>query len=153
MVLGANTDTIIAQAQLESQPVTIIKNDKWKNGLGSSISRGVAYILDRQKNVSGILVCLADQPLLSSAYYKEMLHVYKTDKVPIVATGYPNKSGVPAVFNSDVARELIALKEDYGAKHLMAKYKNKMVVLDAGEQIMDIDTPETYSALYKKHNF
>ena len=152
MVLGANADLIIEKANLTSQPVTIIQNDQWEKGLGSSISCGVSAILEQNNTIAGILVCLADQPLVTSAYYKTMLEVFKADEVPIVATRYPNKSGVPAIFNTDVARELTSLSADYGARHLMARYKNKMVVLDAGDQITDIDTPETYSALYNKHN-
>ncbi len=152
LVLGANADFIVEKSKLASQPVTIIRNKAWENGLGSSISCGVAQILEQHGNLDGILICLADQPLLTSVYYKELLHVFKTERVPIAASGYPNKSGVPAVFNSEVAKELIALNEDFGAKHLMAKYKNKMVILDAGQQIMDIDTPQTYNALFKKHN-
>jgi molybdenum cofactor cytidylyltransferase len=72
--------------------------------------------------------------------------------MPIVATKYPKKSGVPAVFSIEIARELIHLNEDHGARHLMSKYKDSMIALDAGEQITDIDTPETYKLLYVQHN-
>lgn len=152
MVLGANSEFIKTQSALASQPVTLIENKAWQNGLGSSISCGIDYVLKQQQQFDGILICLADQPLLTSAYYIELLARFKSCNAPIVATKYPNKSGVPAVFSVEVARELIHLKEDYGARYLMSKYKDKMLVLDAGQQIVDIDTIETYNQLYQTHN-
>ncbi len=152
MVLGANSELIKTESELASKPVTLLKNERWQNGLGSSISFGIDYVLKQQHRFDGILICLADQPLLTSAYYTEMLALFKMSSVPIVATKYPNKSGVPAIFSRELARELIHLDQDYGARYLMSKYKDKMIVLDAGGQIVDIDTPETYTALYQKHN-
>jgi molybdenum cofactor cytidylyltransferase len=152
MVLGANSEFIKTESQLVSKPVTLLKNERWQNGLGSSISCGIDYVLKQQQQFDGILICLADQPLLTSAYYTEMLELFKMGSVSIVATKYPNKPGVPAIFSIELARELIYLKEDYGARHLMSKYKDEMIVLDAGAQIVDIDTPETYTALFQKHN-
>ncbi len=152
MVLGANSEFIKTHSDLASQPVTLIKNKGWQNGLGSSISCGIDYVLKQQHQFDGILICLADQPMLTSAYFTELIELFKTSSACIIATKYSNKSGVPAIFSVELARELIHLKEDYGARFLMSKYKDEMLVLDAGELIVDIDTPETYTALYQKHN-
>lgn len=152
MVLGANSEYIRTEAKLYSQPVTVIQNNNWKSGLGSSISCGTDYILKQQQQLDGILICLADQPLLTNAYYSKLIALFTAGNVPIVATKYPNKSGVPAVFSIELARELIHLTEDYGARYLMSKYKERMITLDAGDKIVDIDTRETYSALYQEHN-
>lgn len=152
MVLGANSDLIEAELKLVKQPVALIKNEKWQKGLGSSIACGIDFILEQEHTIDGILICLADQPLLTDVYYKKLLQIFRTNDVAIVATKYPNKSGVPAVFSTKIAQELIHLNEDYGARRIMSKYKDNMIVLDAGEQIMDIDTPETYEHLYKQHN-
>ena len=152
MVLGANSDLIEAELKFVKQPVALIKNEKWQKGLGSSIACGIDFILEQEHTIDGILICLADQPLLTDVYYKKLLQIFRTNDVAIVATKYPNKSGVPAVFSTKIAQELIHLNEDYGARRIMSKYKDNMIVLDAGEQIMDIDTPETYEHLYKQHN-
>lgn len=152
MVLGANSDLIEAELKLVKQPVALIKNEKWQKGLGSSIACGIDFILEQEHTIDGILICLADQPLLTDVYYKKLLQIFRTNEVAIVATKYPNKSGVPAVFSTKIAQELIHLNEDYGARRIMSKYKDNMIVLDAGEQIIDIDTPETYEHLYKQHN-
>ncbi len=152
VVLGANANIIEEALTLSSQPITCITNETWQNGLGSSIARGVAHILKQEQDIDGILICLADQPLLTSSYYKELIRVFTSNEVPIVATRYPNKSGVPAIFKTEIAQELIHLKEDHGARYMMSKYKETLLALDAGDQIVDIDTPETYKRIYKQHN-
>lgn len=152
MVLGANSQVIKTESNLLTHPVTLIENKTWEKGLGSSIACGIDAIVKQEKDINGILICLADQPLLNTDYYKKLIRVFKTNKVPIVATKYLNKSGVPAIFRTEIAQELLHLKEDYGARHILTKYKENMLVLDAGEQITDIDTPETYRQLYKQHN-
>lgn len=152
MVLGANADVIQTNLNLSEEPITLIKNKNWKNGLGSSIACGIEFILNLDGTYDGILICLADQPLLSSLYYQEMIDVFNANSAAIVATKYPKKSGVPAIFNTETARELIHLKEDYGARHLMTQYKDNSIILSAGENILDIDTMETYNLVYKQHN-
>jgi len=152
VVLGANANIIEEALTLSSQPITCITNETWQNGLGSSIACGVAHILKQEQDIDGILICLADQPLLTSSYYKELIRVFTSNEVPIVATRYPNKSGVPAIFKTEIAQELIHLKEDHGARYMMSKYKETLLALDAGDQIVDIDTPETYKRIYKQHN-
>lgn len=152
VVLGANEKLIRTESNLGKYPISMVINQGWKDGLGTSIARGINVVLTQEPNIGGILVCLADQPLLTADYYKELIWVFKTGKPPIVATKYPNKYGVPAIFETDVAKELIHLKEDYGARYMMSKYKEEVIALDAGELITDIDTPETYALLYKQHN-
>lgn len=152
VVLGANAERIKSESKLESYPVSLIQNEDWEKGLGSSIARGVDFILRQEKSIDGILICLADQPLLQTGYYKKLVATFKGNNAPIVATKYPKKAGVPAIFNLESAQELIHLNEDHGARHLMSKNQNKLIVLDAGEDILDIDTPESYQLLYKQYN-
>jgi molybdenum cofactor cytidylyltransferase len=152
MVLGVNSALIQERLKLESYPVTLIKNEAWQMGLGSSIACGIDAILKQEHAIDGIVICLADQPLLTSSYYKELIRVFTSNNVPIVATRYPNKFGVPAIFKTEIAQELIHLKEDHGARYMMSKYKELVLALDAGDQIVDIDTPETYKRVYEQHN-
>ncbi|MFD0797641.1 NTP transferase domain-containing protein [Maribacter chungangensis] len=152
MVLGANSSLIENESKLHNYPVTLISNKTWDKGLGNSIACGIKTILKQEMDIKGILICLADQPLLTAHYYKNLSNTFKTNKFPIVATKYSNKYGVPAIFSTKIAQELLHLKEDVGARLLMSKYKEDILALDAGEQLTDIDTLETYQKLYKLHN-
>jgi molybdenum cofactor cytidylyltransferase len=152
VVLGANYDTIIKQIDFAALSTSIIHNTSWEKGLGNSISCGVAHILNQDEDYEGILVCLADQPLMDTTYYKAMISEFQRKNHPIVATKYAAKAGVPALFRDDVVTELIRLDADTGAKKVLAKYKNAIYIFDAGARITDIDTPEEYQKLYEHYN-
>jgi len=152
VVLGANYELISKEIDFVSIPVTTIQNKHWKKGLGNSISRGVAHILDKNEDYEGILVCLADQPLLDSTYYRQLIREFKLHNNPIVATKYGKKAGVPAIFRRNVLPELRLLDSDNGAKNILARDKKAIHIFDAGSKIVDIDTPDVYQKLYEQYN-
>ena len=152
VVLGANYDTILKQSNLDSLPVALLQNTNWEKGLGNSIAFGIAHILEQKVAYDGILVCLADQPLLDSNYYKELIGLFKLGKHAVVATKYAKNVGVPAIFNKVRSRELLTLNADNGAKQLLMRYATDTNTLNPGNKISDIDTPEEYQKLYRQCN-
>lgn len=152
VVLGANYDTILKQSNIDSFPVALIQNTNWKKGLGNSIACGIAHILEQKVAYDGILVCLADQPLLDSNYYKELIGLFKLGKQAVVATKYAKNVGVPAIFDKVRSRELLTLNADSGAKQLLIRYATDTNMLNPGNKISDIDTPVEYQKLYRQHN-
>lgn len=146
VVLGAHGD-LIAEA-IKNEPVSIINNKKWSNGLGSSISTGISKIpLD---NFSAVLIMLADQPLLSVSFYKQMITTFTSNPCRIVATQYDIKVGVPAIFAVNLATELIQLQQDIGAKYIINTYKKECIVLNPEGTSVDIDTPLDYQTYRPK---
>ena len=152
VVLGANYDTILKQSNIDSFPVALIQNTNWKKGLGNSIACGIAHILEQKVAYDGILVCLADQPLLDSNYYKELIGLFKLGKQAVVATKYAKNVGVPAIFNKVRSRELLTLNADNGAKQLLMRYATDTNTLNPGNKISDIDTRVEYQKLYRQYN-
>lgn len=152
VVLGANSDIILKETNLASLPLSVIENSNWEKGLGNSISRGVEYLQNLEQSFDGILICLADQPLLDIDYYKQLMHEFKLKKHSIVATKYFKKAGVPAIFSHEIANELRSLDPDSGAKKLLTQYQESIYIFDAGNKIVDIDTPEEYRKLYEQYN-
>ena len=152
VVLGAYKNEIEAQIDFRKQGVLVIENKDWKNGLGSSIACSVGHVLYEESGYDGVLICLADQPLLDSIYYKTMIMEFKSGNFPIVASKYNKNVGVPAIFKSTIASELMALKEDHGAKEVLLKYQESIKVVNPDNKIEDIDTYEVYSEIYKQYN-
>ena len=152
VVLGAYKNDIETVINFGAQGVSVIENKDWKNGLGNSIACGIRHILDDESGYDGALICLADQPLLDSEYYKMMIHKFNKENVSIVASKYNKNIGVPAIFNREIASELITLKGDHGAKEILSKYNDLITVVNPEERITDIDTYEVYSELYEKYN-
>jgi len=152
VVLGANSEKIRPKLNSESQMVQVIDNPTWEKGLGNSISVGIDHILKDNTEVAGVLVCLADQPLITYTYLKRLQSHFETGIYPIVASNYKDRIGVPAIFSRLVLNELLSLDSDFGAKHILTKYQSSLVALDANTILMDIDTPEEYEKLYNEHH-
>jgi len=149
IVLGANSEQITPK--IEPHPVEIIHNPDWNNGLGNSIAFGVNYIQNNYK-VDGVLIILADQPLIDTSYLKGMIISFEAGKNQIIATQYDNeKLGVPALFDKYYFEELSAIDGDKGAKSILEKYSDQVITTQFETNVFDVDTKEDYKKL-KSHN-
>lgn len=151
LVLGANYNQIMELTHTDS--VEVIRNHSWDKGLGNSIAFGVNQILEKEIKVDGILLMLADQPLIDSEFLNAMIDTFEVGTNQIIASTYLNgKKGVPALFDSGYIKELSNLKGDKGAKILLDKYANKITSVDGGKILLDIDTIDDYEKLYKANH-
>ncbi|UKM64438.2 nucleotidyltransferase family protein [Flavobacteriaceae bacterium GSB9] len=151
VVLGANSD--IVNPQLKEYPITIIKNERWKEGMSKSISKATLFFLDRKPRPDGIMFILADQPFVTSTYLSEMINSFTPNKKQILATRYKDgKKGVPVVFDKYYFKELADLKGDKGAKIVLEAHNVCVQILDAPFVNMDIDLKEDYEKAIETKN-
>ncbi len=151
VVLGANYDVI--NAEINQSSIKIIRNKEWKNGLGRSIAFGVQHLMDSSLTIDGILIMMADQPLIDANYLNSMIEMFKPMEHQIIATSYDNhKQGVPALFDKIYFEELTKLNDDKGAKEIIEKYSSRVVKLFANGKISDIDTQQDYEDLYNANH-
>jgi molybdenum cofactor cytidylyltransferase len=127
----------------------VIINDDWALGMGTSIAASVHYFKARRLDFDGLLIRLIDQPLLDVKHYNELINKYINTKY-IIATSYRSGSGVPAVFDKSFFNELDDLSSDKGAKGIILKHKDTVLVVDAGKGTIDLDTRETYLEYYEQ---
>ncbi|MBT2162913.1 nucleotidyltransferase family protein [Zobellia barbeyronii] len=149
-VLGANTKLI--QSQIKEE-VIFIENTAWQLGLGGSIAFGTKWLLQSDIEFDGILIMLADQPLIDFRYLNTLIatSVEQTDR--IIATAYKNRAGVPTIFPIKYVDMLLNLNEDFGAKHLLEQERDTVITVSAGNRISDVDTEEDYKQLKNKNEF
>lgn len=148
VVLGANAATITKKLDLDTE---VILNPNWGSGLGSSIVAGVQHIMAKDKTLDGLLIILADQPLIDSAFLSELKKLFVEHK-DIAATYYGTNLGVPAIFRKNLFPELLKLNYDFGAKAIIEKHKKNVIGLDPEGKTVDIDTREKYQQLIDKLN-
>lgn len=151
VVLGAKSDKIIPK--IDQNKVSILINQNWELGLGSSISEGIKFIQMSYPDITGILVMLSDQPLIELDHYLTLIDVFTSESRQIIATKYNDgKLGVPALFDSFYLNDLSELNSETGAKQLLIKYsKNVQSVLNQNA-VFDLDTLEQYDELYKANH-
>lgn len=147
-VLGANFETITEQ--IHTNGAVILNNKNWLDGMGSSLAYGVNKILEQENDCDGILVMLADQPLITTDYLNSMLKAFSKNEKQIIVSNYGQKNGVPALFSKDFFPQLINLKGDQGAKNIIQENENLIISLPARAMLFDIDTKEDYLKLINK---
>ena len=151
VVLGANADMIIPE--IDHKEVKTLINKDWENGLGSSISVGVNYILQSSSGIDGLLIMLADQPLIEHDHYLKLMNAFSSGNKAIITTEYnDSKRGVPALFSKIYFKDLIDLNSDFGAKQLFKKYPESLISVKNEKSRFDIDTPEQYQNLYRAYH-
>lgn len=150
VVLGANFEII--QKEIDDKAFTILNNANWQEGLGTSVSCAIQYLQKTNVNVKGVLFVLGDQPFITADYLRLMVSKFEPNKKQIIATAYANgKRGVPVLFDVFYFKELVLLKDDFGAKDILKKYEPQTIVLKPPKENLDLDTKEDYTTLYQSN--
>jgi len=151
LVLGAHAPTI--QKTLKNQSLYTVVNPKWEEGMGTSLAFGTRAILQKFPAIKGLLVLTTDQPLVSQLHLNNMLAAFQPhNKQIIVSSSADGWQGVPVLFDAFYFEALQQLTGDFGAKKLTQQFKDHLMAIPAGDQLVDVDTPESYAALQRKIN-
>lgn len=150
VVLGAHYELI--KNVIQTSPVTILNNENWEKGLGSTIAFAVEYLQNSKSNVDGVLITLCDQPLITADFLNLFISKFQSGKNQILATSYGNdKQGVPVLFDKVYFNDLEKLNSDEGAKEILKKYRSSVETLTPPMDNKDLDTSEEYMSLYQAH--
>lgn len=147
VVLGANKEVILPS--VDTSETTLIINNDWALGMGTSIAAAVRYIQLNKLDYDGILIRLVDQPLLDIKYYNNLINNYIKTKF-IIATSYESGCGVPVVLDKTYFKELLELKSDKGAKEIINRHKKNVTIIDSKGKTVDLDDHETYLTYFNE---
>ncbi len=145
VVLGANAGAIrpsLAEAEHGGKWVEVAENPRWAEGMGTSIQAGLQAA--ERRGTTGIILALADQPLVTSAMLDRLVDAHADTGMPIVASQYAGTVGVPVFFSSEYFGQLLALAPDQGCKGVIVKSGDAALRIDCPEAAVDVDTPEDY---------
>jgi CTP:molybdopterin cytidylyltransferase MocA len=129
VVLGAEYVQVLGNSVLGD--IVPVINDKWEEGMASSIRLGVRTLGLVAKDAEGVLLMTCDQPAVT---VKHLFHL--TLRAEVKASRYAGKNGVPAFFPKKYFDKLMELKGDAGARELLAEARSEE--LENGE--LDVDT-------------
>ena len=124
----------------------IAVNAAYADGMATSMQAGVR---DLPANVAGVLILLADQPLVTSAMVDLMLAAATADSQAIHAATYGGKRGNPVYFPRALFGELLAVSGDEGGRSVVARHVDllHLVPMPTAEAALDVDTPGEYERL------
>jgi molybdenum cofactor cytidylyltransferase len=143
VVLGANEAEI--RPALAGLDVEIVVNERWAEGMGTSIQTGLRALENR--DIGGAILALSDQPFVTADFLRGLIERYRESGRSIVAAQYAGTAGVPAFFAREAFPLLMALKPDQGCKGVILSHPGDALLVDCPEAAMDIDTPEDYAML------
>ncbi len=117
----------------------IVHNDGYAAGMASSIvagARAVAHVAD------GIVVLLADQPLVTAQHVRSLIDTWSGAADEIVATSFAGAAGPPVLFPRDCFPDLLQLQGDTGGKHLLEDPRFRVTTITFEAAAVDVDTPD-----------
>jgi len=146
-VLGYDADNIKSYIHLE--PDTLVVNHHWKQGMGSSIARGINYFCDKNTILfDAVMILLCDQYLINPFDLKELKKQWKINSnQKIIASQYfdPKEEkiiqGAPAIFPKEYFDQLKNLKEK-GARKIIQQNQHKLISVPLENAAFDLDTKE-----------
>ena len=151
-VCGDNTVLVVGNdwqrvlAACGPQRGIIVRNDEYASGMASSIASGVASVAE---TADAVLLLLADQPLVTEEHLRSLIDEWHKAPDGIVASGYSDVQGPPAIFPASCFGRLMKLEGDQGARALLKESDCPVTCIDFGEGAIDIDTPEDLAGLTK----
>ncbi|HEY2000221.1 nucleotidyltransferase family protein [Paraburkholderia sp.] len=132
---------------LDGLPVRFQSNPRYEEGQMTSVAAGVAA-LAAPCNI--VLVCLADQVLLTEADYRELLDAFAVmPRGSILLPAFNGQRGNPVAFSASYAAEVISGHINPGCRKLITEHRDEVFIHDATHDRFntDMDTPEDYARI------
>lgn len=142
VVTGDAAAAVSTEAQLHG--AATVYNPHWASrGLAGSLQVGLVVL---PPDVDGVLVWLADQPLVGAGLGPAILAAFAAARPAAVVPEHAGQWGHPVLFGRALFAELLALAPSEPPRSVLRRAGSGVLVLavaDAGV-LTDLDTPEDY---------
>jgi molybdenum cofactor cytidylyltransferase len=144
VVLGHEAEKVAKE--LEGKPVKLVQNPDYQSGQSTSVQVGVSAV---SPHARGILICLADQPLVRPEDVNRLIGAFveaKKINKNIVVPFYNGRRGNPVVLDSSYREAILEIAGDIGCKRVIKRYPDnvQVVEMEADHVVRDIDRIEDY---------
>ncbi len=97
VVVGAKSRLI--KDELKEFNVSIAENNRWHEGMSTSMQCGLAAAKNLKDEIDGIIFMVSDQPFVSITLLSNLLKAQNENGLPIAASGYAGRLGTPVLFH------------------------------------------------------
>ena len=149
VVLGADAESIAKAIPLKANEMII--NSEWEKGQLSSIQAAVRKL---PAGTDGMLLCLIDHPLISSALVGELIERFNHTTKRIVLPVYEGRRGHPVMFSASLYKELLHAPLETGARAVVWAHKGDIEEVRTNEQgcVLNLNDPETLNRAIGREN-
>jgi len=148
VVLGAHAEPIAKNISLAADEIVI--NEDWESGQLSSIQAAIRSLpglaKDAGRGTDGLLLCLIDHPLISSALVHDLIEqFYAASCAKIVLPLYETRRGHPVIFPAALYEELLRAPADKGARAVVWAHPTGVLEVPTNEEgcVLNLNDPET----------
>jgi len=147
VVLGSDAEKI--RKKIENLSLEITTNPGYQKGMLSSVQWGFKNL---PENAKAALVCLGDQPGISTVVINKVIDVYKRTRKGIVIPVYKKNRGHPVLIDIKYRKDVKNLNPDTGLRELVYNHPEDTVEVkvETPSILHDIDGPDDYRKELKK---
>ncbi len=147
VVLGHQAEKV--RKELGGKRVKLVQNPGYREGLSASVRAGAEAV---SLQADGIMVYLADQPLLEPADVNQILKAFthaKEVNKDIVVPFFDGQRGNPVLLDSSYREAILGVVGDVGCKGVIKRYPEKVLVLEMENDhvVRDVDNMEEYEGV------
>jgi molybdenum cofactor cytidylyltransferase len=144
VVIGPEHETI--RKEISGFPVKVAVNKKAGSEMAESVRAGLS---ETARSATGVLVCLADHPLVAAETIRVLVGKHAGRPDMIIVPSCHGRRGHPCLFPVDTARKVFSglnLREIIAADPSRIEY----VGVDDEGVVLDMDTEEDYRAMIRR---
>ena len=140
VVTGHESDRV--REALAGSDVRLVHNPEFGQGLSGSLRVGLAAL---PESAEGAVICLGDMPLVTSQHVDSLVAAFDpAEGREICVPVFEGKRGNPVLFARRFFDEMMAVRGDVGARHLIGEYEEYVceVAMDDRAVLVDVDSPQ-----------
>lgn len=144
VVTGHDADAV--RTALAGRALRFAHNPRFAEGLSTSLRVGLEALADEA--LDGVLVALADMPLVSTGDLARLLDAFAPDEgVHVCVPVHDRTRGNPVLWGRRHFPALAGLQGDVGARGLLEAHVAELreVPVDSRSVLTDLDTPEAFA--------
>lgn len=144
VVLGASAAEV--EGALPAGRAHVCVNPHFATGMSSSLALGIAALSGTApslgRSIAGVLILLADQPLVSTSLINHLLERASTTPDAIIAAAYAGVRSTPVYFPRQLFDELLHVTGDEGGRSVISRHPDLVSIQDIAESERGIDVDQ-----------
>ena len=141
VVLGHDADAM--RKAITEGPWRLVVCAEYAVGMSASLRAGVEAVAG---DAIGVVILLADQPLVSQAHLRAIFSRAAVAPDRIIATGAGSHPGTPVYFPRALFGELLNVTGDEGGRSVIARHRDLLELVEPEDEreLLDVDDPESF---------
>jgi molybdenum cofactor cytidylyltransferase len=134
------------RSAIGDRPVRFAHNPGYRDGMSSSIKRGIDAVTEE---AHACLIALVDQPQIGPDIINRVVETYRKDNTLIVIPTYEGRNGHPIILDLKLREQILAMDRRQGLRQVVHAHENDIarVEISSDAVLKDFDFPEDYERL------